>query len=228
MKKGELTELERRLIDVNPYEDFVDEVMGAIETEDEEKQIIDFLKAHEDDELVPADVYEELISVTNGRFKKVFPPSRNAKIAYANEQSNANLERLMKSLETQPCVITLVEWNLTEEEERRFAEAELEDPVKINTEYIPALFENEEEDFVFVPIYTSQLEVASSMLEQYALFSGRTFQEMAIFACRITKILNRNVKIVLDKDGADCVEFTKPMYERYYDENLEEDIENEN
>ena len=60
------------------------------------------------------------------------------------------------------------------------------------------------------------MEIFEKNKRKYAV-GTRTFKHMASFSCSISKILNRDVAILLDGDSDEYVILTRDKLERYYD-----------
>lgn len=157
-------------------------------------------------ELMGKEEIEEYLGSIN------YDARNDKKSAYINDPSEKNLESLISELDNK-VVFIIMEWNLTEEEEDRFRNAEIGDTIHIDTESIPAMWEDDD-GRILVPVYSSENEIDEEHKHEYSL-STRTFAHMARFSCEISKELKRDVAILLDGDGDESVEFSIDVLKEY-------------
>ncbi len=172
-------------------------ILGALDSEEEENLLKDFLETSPN--LVESEVYDYMIRLTNGRFQKEFNSARSAKRRYMNGHNERDLHLLLAELE-KSLVYTIEKWNISKEEETRLKDAEAGDTIRIESRREPVLLEDSEKDRILMPVYTSDMEISADKKREYTV-SSMSFQSIVTYMCRLSECLSRDAALILDGDG---------------------------
>ena len=192
------------LFQVSQDKEFAIRVLKALDSEKEEQQLLDFLR--ESNNVTVADVYEKMNELTDGKSSFSFGNGLLAKRLYMGDPSEDNLRELIRVL-IEEGVFTIETWNLTKEEEKRFADAETGDTIVVDTRSTPALMCDEEAGDIMIPIYSSEDEISSFNKENHSI-RKRSFDQIVMWLQNLTDSLERNASIILDGDGKESVVLT--------------------
>lgn len=203
----ELKEIGEYLTRISMSKGFIKEVLMAVQTEEE---IIGMKKLLvESPEIVPAEVYDALIELTNGRFEKEFVQARYLKQEYLRNPGEESLNRLLKQLEEDK-IYSLAEWKLTDEELETMEQAEVGDTVHIATEVLPSLFTSEENEAIIIYAYTSDIEIPQEYFTQYAIYQT-SMNDIIALVKSIKNTIGKKVVVLLDYDSDDSLAITDVM-----------------
>lgn len=211
MDKADMMELGTRLLDMVLDVETGKEVLSALETNEERMALKEKLASCP--ALVASEVFDAVHQITNGRFTKEFVPARRAKQEYFKDSTDENLMKLLKFL-YEDYVWTLYTWDLTQEEENAFRNAKEGDVIHIDTPRFPGLFEKPHGGRVFIPAYTSELEIRKERMKEFDR-QQIDFRNLVNVMRVFREQLGRDAVIVVDPDSDDEVEITEEMILRY-------------
>ncbi len=193
--------------------DSIIRIMKALQTKGEEGALKAFLESVPN--ATEYEIYEKMAEITRGRVEAEFSFREIAKRQYIDHPTLDNLRQLFYELDYDP-VYVLENWNLTEDEQKQFVDAEIGDTISIETIGMPVLSEDHENKRILIPVYSSDKEIAPENKRIYTT-ANVTLRHMAVFAIKLSEELNRDVGVILDRDGNKSVLFTLDMLKKQYD-----------
>lgn len=175
-------------------EEFMADVIKALTTEAEIEEMKCYLEVNP--YLVPAEVYDILERVTEGRFTKAQAPTRLAKIKYLQEPEEANMKALVECLKANK-VITL-------------AAMDMDDPMSMmdSPDPIQPVMLSTPDGKVVIPVFTSELELPRERVANF-LLNEMDFNIVLKYMEAVKKVSGQEAIVVVDMESAACVELTE-------------------
>ena len=197
---------------------FLVRVLKKLDSKTKEQELLNFLK--ESSKVTVEDVYEKMNELTGGSFSVSNRPVQIAKKVYMEDSSDDNLCYLIRVLIGEG-VFTIENWNLTEEEEKRFAGAVIGDTIVVETNSIPVLICDECSGDIMISIYSTENEISAQNKARYAV-RMRSFNRIVEWFRKLSESMDRNIRIILDGDGMKSVILPKDFPRIYNKEVLNE------
>ena len=193
-----------RLVQIAPDKAFCIEVLKALQNQEQVDAMREFID--NSPALVRSEVYDYLVSLTDGAFSKGYCELKQMLRSYL--KGTTELSMLLDCLKTSDIHMP-IKWNLTPDEKKQFENASFGDSLHIETKEEPIILKYEGDGIAF-PIFTSEYEAPGEWLREGAWMrvKGGFVTELMM---RLNKELTREVVIYLDHFSDECLVITADM-----------------
>lgn len=200
------------LQDVWCNKDFAIDILKALENHtDVAESFITFLE--EESELVPSEIYEKVMDITEGTYVKEFSGVCVAKNHCIEKSSEENWQLLFNAL-NKADLIWVCEWDVTEEEKNALKNSNVGDIIHIESNIRPVILSDKSTQKAIIPVYTSEYEIDRKYRSaEYALETVDWSYTLSLFDSCL-KVLG-DAMIILDIDSDKCLKINQDIIEQY-------------